>query len=183
MSSTHVSASFFMRPMRLRSPLSACTTTIAASETDSDSASESDYSDSDSDSGYSFASSATSVASSAPGSTLPTALPKARYLYTGGVTQVVSGGVMLGAPRSTTPKVNAHTIPSSAPTSGRPTPLARRALPTGVFSSTARKPADSYSWRKPAASASRSPAASRKIGPTVKSPAATASSWRRTPSA
>ncbi|KAJ6550276.1 hypothetical protein B0H19DRAFT_1378843 [Mycena capillaripes] len=78
-----------------------------ASDSDSDADSDSD-SDCESDSGFSFtsASSATSVSTASfapflctPVRATPAAKPDVkRYTYHGGVTQVVSGGVMLGAP-------------------------------------------------------------------------------------
>ncbi|KAJ7667318.1 hypothetical protein B0H17DRAFT_1142807 [Mycena rosella] len=106
----------------------------SSSETDSDS-----DSDCDSDSGSSFtsASSATFVSSDFP----PTNPAVTRYLYSGGVTQVVSGRVMLGAPNAQfTIKITREPAPKRAAFSnGRPSIH----LPNA-----ARKPADS--WRRAA---------------------------------
>ncbi|KAJ6546207.1 hypothetical protein DFH09DRAFT_1171487 [Mycena vulgaris] len=111
--------------------------TLLSSESDLDSDSESD-SDSDvSDSGSSFTSvsSATSVSSDSRSPICTPASPAkpdvTRYMYQGGVTQVVSGGVMLGAPS-----------PKRAPA------MFANRRPSGIPQHAARKTADS--WRKSA---------------------------------
>ncbi|KAJ7761255.1 hypothetical protein DFH07DRAFT_939810 [Mycena maculata] len=113
---------------------------VSASDSDSGSDCESDASES----GYSFtsASSAMSV-SSAESSPKPVVTRATRYLYQGGVTQVVSGGVMLGvcSPSTTKPKRMAS-VPNSQ---GRRTGMARSFVrKTGVSA------ADACSWRRSA---------------------------------
>ncbi|KAJ7734081.1 hypothetical protein B0H16DRAFT_1578221 [Mycena metata] len=97
-----------------------------ASESESDSDSDSDYaSDCASESSFTSASSATSVSSSATPSprTMPTSpwfrsvpAPKAdlaQYKYAGGITRVMSGGVMLGRTSTVTPALQSRKAAAS----------------------------------------------------------------------
>ncbi|KAJ7666354.1 hypothetical protein B0H17DRAFT_1336352 [Mycena rosella] len=106
-----------INPTRIPTLLSACT---SASEIESDSDCDSDSdsgSDCESDSGRSSIS-AFSFTSASSASSSSRSAPKPgvmRYNYTGGVTHVVSGGVMLGAGANPTPKPAAPPTPYKRP--------------------------------------------------------------------
>ncbi|KAF7342387.1 hypothetical protein MVEN_01827700 [Mycena venus] len=107
---------------------------IVSSSTQSDWDSDSDYSDieSDSDSGVSSISDASSTSPRFPACPPPTAksdVDVTRYTYQGDVTQVLSGGVMLGV--SPKPHRGSLTVFSNGRSSGMARNTARR---TGVSS-------------------------------------------------
>ncbi|KAJ7641026.1 hypothetical protein FB45DRAFT_899289 [Roridomyces roridus] len=152
-----------INPTRVPTSLSSCYSASDDEEEEdySDSESESDV---ESDSGCSAASSATSVEDvcAKPIPILrptpfllrkPTAkatqVAAQRYLYDGGVTQVLSGGVMLGsAAAAPTPKRAAPTpvLPKLRIPSARPAPALRGSLAGGVQRKTA--PDAAMSWRR-----------------------------------
>ncbi|KAJ7723628.1 hypothetical protein DFH07DRAFT_1067184 [Mycena maculata] len=138
---TRRGAASALNPTRIPSPLSSSLEDDSASDSDSGSDCDSDASDS----GYSFtsASSATSV-SSAELSPKAGATRATKYVYQGGVTQVVSGGVMLGvcAPSTTTPTPKRAAVANAQ---GRRAEVARSVVrKTGVSA------ADACSWRRSA---------------------------------
>ncbi|KAJ7469689.1 hypothetical protein FB451DRAFT_1560029 [Mycena latifolia] len=160
-----------LHPTRVPTLLSSCTYASdlepeSDSDSDSDSDFESEYSsdfDTHSDSGSSASSfsSAPSVSELATYPVLRTKADVKRFLYAGGATHVVSGGVMLSARPSpaldASPLFNSSSAPmlTTTPTPMRPAPTSPSRVGT-----TARKPA--ASWRRPARAA-----------------AADAGSWRR----
>ncbi|KAJ6502917.1 hypothetical protein C8R47DRAFT_1107183 [Mycena vitilis] len=110
-----------LHPTRIPSLLSSCSYDALDLELDSDSDSECDSdsaSECDSDSSFTSASSASSHASSFA-SMRAIANAKREYKYNGGVTQVVSGGVMLGLAPST-PAPAPESKPRHAFASARP---------------------------------------------------------------
>ncbi|KAJ7501449.1 hypothetical protein B0H11DRAFT_721465 [Mycena galericulata] len=140
-----------LNPTRIPTLLSS-SSFVASSDADSDSESDSDG---DSDSGYSFtsASSATSVSSGScfeSESSKPVVNPTAdvtRYLYQGGVTQVMSGGVMLGA---AAPKPNSFAF--AAPPYPKRAAVVSNGRPVGISRNAVRKTGVSTadSWRRSA---------------------------------
>ncbi|KAJ7697439.1 hypothetical protein B0H17DRAFT_1328907 [Mycena rosella] len=134
--SAHTRRAAALNPTRSPTMLSTTYSPASPSASEADSDSDSDY-DSDSGSSFTSVSSATSVPSDSP----PTNSTVTRYLYSGGITQVVSGRVMLGAPNAQfTPKIAREPAPKRAAFSnGRP---------SSHLPNMARKTADS--WRRAA---------------------------------
>ncbi|KAJ7610385.1 hypothetical protein FB45DRAFT_942374 [Roridomyces roridus] len=150
-----------INPTRVPSSLSSCYS-ASDDEDDSDSEFESE-SDAESDSGHSSVSSATSVENVCakplpilrptpfllrrPTAAKATQAAAQRYLYDGGVTQVLSGGVMLGS-AAPTPKraAPAPALPKLRILSARPAPALRGSLAGGVQRKTA--PDAAMTWRR-----------------------------------
>ncbi|KAJ7738109.1 hypothetical protein B0H16DRAFT_98968 [Mycena metata] len=138
---TRVRRGAALNPTRIPTLLSSSWEDDDNSESDSESDSDSDSDVSDSDSSFTSVSSTTSISTPASWSSLrcaPTVVCNAKtdlaqYNYEGGVTRVMSGGVMLGAPS----KVRQSTVVPAKRSSGKSQNTARADAAT--------------SWRKTAA--------------------------------